>query len=135
MAADYFNQGRFEIASQSLDLENDIIKVAKMSTAYTPDIDSHQYYADISDFVVGTDVTLTNIAITKNDTDNAADVDADDVSESDQTVEFNRLVYYKWTTVPATSPLIAWADVSEGTVSATSGDVNLTFSTRGILSI
>ncbi len=134
MAAEYFNQGKFELMTNSIDLDVDTIKVAKMDPSYTPNIDSDQYYSDISANAVGTDQTLANVTTTKNDTDDAADTDADDVSETGQTLSFNRVVYYKDTGTPSTSPLIAYADVIEGTLSPTSGDITITFPSRGLFS-
>ena len=131
MASAYFNRGKVEFLNGNIDLVNDTIKVAKMATSYTPNIDSDEYYDDISSSALGTDQTLGTKTITKNDTDDAADFDAADTSETNQTLTTDKVVYYKDTGTPATSPLIAYADL-DTTHSPVDGDFDITFNTRGV---
>ena len=134
MASGYFNRGKTEILNGNIDPVNDTIKVAKMATTYTPNIDTDEYYDDISADAVGTDQTLGTKSITKNDTDDAADFDAADTSETGQSITFDSVVYYKDTGTPSTSPLIAHADITEGTLTPVAGDIDLTFNSRGLFS-
>ena len=132
MASAYYNRGKKEFLDGNIDLTADTIKVAKMAVAYTPNIDTDEFYSDISASVVGTDVTLGTKTVTKNDTDDAADFNAADTNENNQTITFDTVVYYKDTGTPATSVLIAYAEITEGTLAPTDGDIDLVFASRGL---
>ena len=133
MATAYYNTGKKEFFDGNIDLVNDTIKCAKMAVAYTPNIDTDQYYSDISASVVGTDQTLgtkTNAVDTVND---RTEFDAADTAETSQTITFDTVVFYKDTGTPATSVLIAYAEITEGTLAPTDGAIDLVFSAEGIL--
>ena len=133
MASAYYNTGKKEFFDGNIDLINDTIKVAKMAVAYTPNIDTDQYYSDISASVVGTDQTLgtkTNAVDTVND---RTEFDAaNPTTETNQTITFDKVVYYKDTGTPSTSVLIAHADVTEGTAAPLDGDIDMTFNAEGL---
>lgn len=94
----------------SVDLDTDTIKVALVSSTYTPNTASNQYYSSVSG-VIGTPATLADKSVTDGVFD-ASDVTFTSVTS---TVMVTQLVLYKDTGTASNSPLIALID------SATSG--------------
>jgi hypothetical protein len=99
-----------------IDFDNDTIKVALVTSAYTPNA-SHQFFSSVTG-VVGTPQTLTSPTVA------AGVFDANDVTftavPGGSTVV--GLVLYKDTGSAATSPLIAFIDsVASGLPVATNG--------------
>lgn len=135
MASGFYNYGKGEILKGNVDLENDTIKIAKMATTHTVDIDAHHFLSDVSADRVGTDQTLANGAVTVDDTNDRAEFDADNVVETGVTLTTDKVIFYKDTGTASTSVLLAYADITEGTVSPVSGDLTFTFNSEGILAI
>lgn len=96
--------------SPSVDLDTDTIKVALVSSGYTPSTNSDQYYSSVSG-VIGTPATLSGKSVTDGVFD-ASDVTFTSVTS---TVAVTQLVLYRDTGTASNSPLIALID------SATSG--------------
>lgn len=98
--------------SPSVDLDTDTIKVALVSSSYTPNTATNgdQYYSSVSG-VIGTPATLASKTVTGGVFD-AADVTFSAVTS---TATVQKLVLYKDTGTASNSPLIAIID------SATSG--------------
>lgn len=94
----------------SVDLDTDTIKVALVSSTYTPNTASNQYYSSVSG-VIGTPATLSGKSVTDGVFD-ASDITFTSVTS---TVAVTQLVLYKDTGTASNSPLIALID------SATSG--------------
>lgn len=94
----------------SVDLDTDTIKVALVSSTYTPNTASNQYYSSVSG-VIGTPATLSGKSVTDGVFD-ASDVTFTSVTS---TATVTQLVLYKDTGTASNSPLIALID------SATSG--------------
>jgi hypothetical protein len=100
----------------SIDFDTDTIKVAMVTSAYTPSA-AHQFFSSVTG-VVGTPQTLTTPTVTAGVFD-AADVTFTAVAAGSTVVG---LVLYKDTGVAATSPLIAFIDsVASGLPVATNG--------------
>ena len=135
MASVKYNKGRAEFAKGNIDWENDTIKFAHLPASYTPNVDTDQYYSDISASVVGTDITLASLLVTQNNTDDAADCDTANTNETNQTITFDKMVAYKDTGVASTSVLITCNDITEGTLTPTDGDIDLTINVRGLFAI
>jgi hypothetical protein len=115
----------------------DDFKLAFMSTAYTPNSVTHQYWADISASIAsGTTLrTLTNVAWTIDTANNRVKFTADGVSESSVTTTTDKFVVFKDTGNSATSVLIGCFDITEGTLSPIAGTLTLNFSADGIFAI
>lgn len=113
------------------------IKLVYMATSYTPNVGTHQYYADISASVASgaPTETLANIDVRIDTGNSRVEVDADDVTESGITCSTNKFVVYLDTGVAATSPLIACIDISEGTLSPIGGILAITFNAEGIFAV
>ena len=135
MADVYYNGGKTRIWNQYLSGGSaKTLKMVKLAPAYTANIDTDVYLSDISAHRVGTDQTLTSVTVTQNNTNDAADVDVADITESNQTLSFNQVAVYESTGVESTSTLISKHDITEGTLSPTDGTVALTINSRGIAS-
>lgn len=112
MANALFAKFKESLLSQnpSVDLDTDTIKVALVSSTYTPNTASNQYYSSVSG-VIGTPATLAGKSVTDGVFD-ASDVTFTSVTS---TATVTQLVLYKDTGTASNSPLIALID------SATSG--------------
>lgn len=137
MASVFYNNGKGELLKANIDLETDTIKLAFMQTTYTPDVDAHVYWADISSSIASgtTAQTLSGKTVTVDNTNNRAEFDATDVSVASQTTTTDKFVLYKDTGNSATSQLICCVDISEGTLSPINGTLGITFNAEGIFAI
>jgi hypothetical protein len=133
----FYNNGKGELFKANIDLESDIINLAFMATSYTPDIDAHGYWSDISSSLAsGTSVqTLGSKTVTVDNTNNRAEFDAANVSIAGVTAETDKFVLYKNTGVAATSQLICCIDIAEGTLRPIGGTLGINFNAEGIFAI
>jgi hypothetical protein len=108
---------KFGDVGSSLALLTDTIKAAILSSAYTPNLDTHEFYSDISAAVLGTPQTLGTKSFTLGVFD-AADPTWPAVPGG-STATY--VAIYKDTGVAGTSPLIALLDTITGWPLATNG--------------
>jgi len=139
MANVIYNSFKQKIMDGSIDLENDTIKVALVTSSYTPDQDNHEDFADITNEVSGTGytaggATLSNVSVTKDNTDNEGVFDADDVTWSNSTITARGAVVYKDSGTPATSWLICYIDFGSD-YSSVAGDFKIAWNSEGIVNI
>ena len=139
MADVIFNSFKQKIMDGSIDLANDTIRVALVTSSYTPDQDSHEDYADITNEVVGTGyvaegAALANKAVTKDNTDNEGVFDADDVTWSSSTITARGAIVYKDSGTAGTSWFVAYFDFGSDKTS-TSGDFTITWGAEGIVNL
>lgn len=117
MANALYDAGRNAFLNGEINFTSNTIKMALLSDGYTPNLASHDFYNDVSSFVVGTPQTLAN------KTANAGVAGCDDVSfgavASGSNV--NYILIYKDTGTAGTSQLIALYDTATGLPFATSG--------------
>lgn len=123
-----------------VDLDGDTIKIALLTSSYTPDFDAHDFYDDVSANEVpasGTyaagGATLT-VALSQDNTDDEGVFDASDVSFTSATITARYAVIYKSTGNSATSPLICLIDFGSNQTS-TAGTFTITFAAEGILNL
>jgi len=95
------------------DLDTDTIKLALLDNTYTLDIDTHDFWDDISgDEVSGTGytaggATVAGLTVTQDDSNDKGKVDGTDVTWSTTSLTNVRYgILYKDTGTPATSTLI-----------------------------
>lgn len=133
----FYNNGKGELLKANIDLESDTINFAFMATSYTPDIDAHVYWSDISASIAsGTTVqVLGSKTVTVDNTNNRAEFDAANVSVAGITAETDKFVLYKNTGVAATSQLICCVDIAEGTLRPIGGTLGINFNAEGIFAI
>ena len=123
-----------------INLKTDTIKLALVTSSYTPDQDAHDFWDDVSANEVSASgsysaggVTLT-VTTSQDNTDNEGVFDASDVTITSFTGTFRYAVIYKSTGVNSTSPLICLIDFGTN-VSAYAGTVTITFAAEGILNL
>ena len=140
MASLIYNSFKKKIMDGSIDLDTDTIKLALVSSAYTPDQDAHDFWDDVSANEVAASgtysaggVTLTT-SVTQDNTDNEGVFDATDVSFTSATITARYGVVYKSTGVAGTSPLICLIDFG-GDQTSTAGTFAITFAAEGILNL
>lgn len=107
----------------SVDLDTNTIKVALVSSGYTANTSTDQYWSSASASLVGTAGTLASKTITNGIFD-AADQTFSAVSGSQVT----QIIIFKDTGSAATSPLIARIDTATGLpVTPNGGDITITW--------
>lgn len=117
MANFIYNAAKVSLGKEEIDWENDTIKVAMLTSSYTPDIDNDVYFSDVTNEVSGSGYTaggftLANTSITQDDTNDRAVYDADDLAESPVSISSYRyLVVYVSTGTDSTSRLICLIDL------------------------
>jgi hypothetical protein len=139
MADVIFNSFKKKIMDGSIDLDTDTIKVALVTSIYTPDQDAHDFFDDITNEVSGTGYTaggasLANKAVTADNTDNEGVFDADDVTWGSSTITARGAVLYKSTGTASTSPIIAYIDFGSDKVSS-AGNFMIAWAAEGILNL
>jgi len=124
--------------NKEIDLDSDTIKVALLTSSYTPDQDAHDYWNDVSaNEVTGTNytaggATLASKSLTYTAGSNTFTFDADDVTWSTSTITARYAVIYDDTpATAATKPLIAYVDFGQDEVSS-SGNFVITWHANGI---
>lgn len=139
MADVIYNSFKKKIMDGSIDLDTDTIKVALVTSSYTPDQDAHDFFDDITNEVSGTGytaggVSLANKAVTADNTDNEGVFDADDASWTTSTITARGAVIYKSTGTASTSPLICYIDFGADK-SSSAGTFQITWNSEGILNL
>lgn len=139
MASLIYNSFKKKIQDGSIDLDTDTIKVALVTSSYTPDQDSHDFFDDVTNEVSGTGysaggATLGTVTVTQDNTNNRGVFDAADTSWASSTITARGAVIYKSTGTAATSPLIAYIDFGQD-YSSTAATFQITWNASGILYI
>lgn len=117
MANALYGKGKEKLLSGSINLSSDTIKVALMSSAYSPNLSTDEFYSGISANVLGTPQTLSSKTITLG-VFNAANPTFPAVTSGSTA---SRLVIYKDTGLSSSSPLLAMIDTLTGFPLATNG--------------
>lgn len=123
--------------NKEVDWDTDTIKVALVSSSYTPNQDSHDYWDDVSSYeVTGTGytaggATLGSKTVGYTSGTNVTKFDAADVSWTSSTITARYAVVYLSTGSSSTSPLIAYVDFGSDQ-SSSSGTFSITWSASGI---
>lgn len=135
-----YNSFKKALFDKSIDFTNDTIKVALTTSSYTPNIDTHDNFDDITNEASGTGYTtggftLSGKATSVDTTDNEGVFDATDLTNTTTTISNARYaILYKSTGVASTSPLIGYWDL-ESSLSSIGGDFSFTWNSEGILNI
>lgn len=122
------------------DLDGDTIKIALLTSSYTPDFDAHDFFDDVSANEVGASGTYSaggatlSVTLTQDNTDNEGVFDATDVSWTSATITARYAIIYKSTGVSSTSPLIALIDFGSNQTSS-AGTFAITFAAEGIVNV
>lgn len=140
MADVIYNSFKSKIMDGSIDLDTDTIKVALVTSTYTPSQDDHEDYADITNEMTGTGYTaggaaLASKAVTTDDTDNEGVFDAADLTWSNSTITDARgAIVYKEGVSAAVSWFICYLDLGAD-YSSVAGDFSLVWNAEGIVNL
>lgn len=135
----FYLSGKKKVMEGSIALLTDTIKVAFMAPGYAPNIDTEDFYDDISASIAAgsADQTLASKALNIDTANDRVEFDASDISIASETISggTDMMVIYKDTGVAGTSPLIAYIDIAEGTLSPVNGTLSITWNAEGIFAI
>jgi hypothetical protein len=127
--------------NKEIDWDSDTIKVALLSSSYTPNQDTHDYFDDVSaNEVTGTGyttggITLASKTSTYDGTNNVIILDAADVTWSSSTITARYAVVYDDSGANAASKaLIGYVDFGSDQ-SSTNGNFTITWDSTGIVRI
>lgn len=127
--------------NKEIDWDSDTIKVALLTSSYTPNQDSHDYLDDVSSYeVTGTGyttggATLASKTSTYDGTNNVIVLDAADVTWSSSTITARYAVIYDDSGANAASKaLIGYVDFGSDQ-SSTNGNFTITWDSTGIVRI
>jgi len=140
MASLIYNDFKESIMNGSIDLDTDTIKVALVTSSYTPDQDAHDFFDDVTNEVSGTGytaggATLASKTVTQDNTNNRGVFDAADTSWTNTSIASIRgAVIYKSTGTASTSRLIAYIDFATD-YAVINGTFQITWHADGILYI
>lgn len=125
MASVFYNSFKHRLLDGTIDLDTDDIKVMLVTSAYSPDIDTHTVVGDVTNEVSGTGYTaggesLTSIDASQDNTNDRGVYDADDVSWTSSTITARGAVMYDDTVVSPSKPLICYFDFGSDKSSSSS---------------
>ena len=136
----FYNSFKKALLDKSIDFTNDTIKLALCTSSYTPNIDTHDNFDDITNEVGASGtysaggVSLAGKATSADNTDNEGVFSANNISITSSTITARYGILYKSTGVASTSPLIAYIDFGENKTSV-SGTFGITWNAEGIINI
>jgi len=139
MASLVYNYFKARNIAGSVDLDTDTIKVALVTSAYTPDKDAHHYRSSVTNEVTGTGytaggATLSGKTVAEVDASDWAKFDATDVTWASSNISARAAVLYKSTGAAAADILIAYVDFG-ATKTSSGGDFVIQWATDGIMTL
>ena len=140
MASKLYGNFLLKALNKEVDFDTDTIKVALLTSSYTPDQDAHDYFNDVSTYEVsGTGYTaggytLASKTATYDSGTNVIVLDAADVTWSSSTITARYAVVYDATGTESTSALIGYVDFGSDQ-SSTNGNYTITWDSTGIVRI
>lgn len=124
MANALYAKGKEKILSGSINFPSDTIKASLLSSAYTPNLSTDEFWSTISANLLNSSQTLASKSVTAGVFD-AADVTFTAVTSGSTA---KAIVIWKDTSTPSTSPLLAYIDTITGFPLATNGgDITITW--------
>ena len=134
MASTVYNNFKEQVLNGTFDLTNDTIKVALVQSGYTPNIDSHTTYSDLTNETSGTGYsaggsTLGSQTVTQDNTNDRGVFDGADTSWTNSTLIARAAVLYDST---ASNLLMCYVDFGVN-YTTVGGTLAITWSSSGIL--
>lgn len=139
VSATVYNSCKNKLMTGSFNLTSDTIKVALLTSSYTPNIDTHIFFSDLTNEVTSANyttggATLGSTVITTDTSGDFAWFDAADTTWSTVTFTYRYIVCYKSTGTASTSPLMFYIDL--GTDHSNAGDTAyIQWATTGLFKI
>lgn len=114
----FYNSYKVDAAKGAVNVESDTIKVMLVTSLYTFDPDSHSFKNDVTNEVIGTGYTaggrtIANLAVVKDNMNDKAVINGDNVLWSTVTLTARGAVVYKDTGISSTSPLLMYIDFGQ----------------------
>ena len=140
MASKLYGNFLLKALNKEVDFDSDTIKVALLTSSYTPDQDAHDYFNDVSAYeVTGTGYTtggstLASKTATYDSANNVVILDAADTTWASSTITARYAVVYDSTGTASTSALIGYVDFGSDQ-SSTNGNFTITWDSTGIVRI
>ena len=135
MASFLYNAGKVAVLDGAIDLDDDTIKVALVTSDYSADKENHEFFNDITSEVTGSGYTAGGSALSGADvtqgSPHRAVFDASDLTWTNSTITARAAILYKDSGDPATSPLIAYIDFGQD-FSSSGDDLTLEWDADGI---
>lgn len=136
VSAKWYGKGFQEVLNKGVDWVDDTIKVALCTSSYTPSQDTHDYFDDITNEVVGTGytaggATLGSKTLTYTGATNMVTLDAADTTWTGSTITARYAIVYVSTGTASTSLLLGYVDFGAD-VSTTSGTFTIAWDAIGI---
>lgn len=139
MASVVYNKAKQLLLKGDIDLDSPC-NVALVTSSYSPNIDSHDYYDDITNEVANGNgyttggITLSSTTVILDTTGDEAEFDAADITWAASTITARGAVLYRNTGTANTSPLIAYFDFGSDQ-SSSSGNFTITWNSEGLLNL
>lgn len=139
----FYNDVKEQLGKKVHNFTADTIKVT-LHTGYTPNIDTHQVWADVSATEYGSGSgytpggkTLANVTVTQDNTNNRMVIDADDVTwpslgALSPATPSHAIIWNDTPTSPA-DPLIGYMEL--GTTATNGGDYTIQWNATGIATL
>jgi len=140
VTTDFYNSFLNDLLEGVIDLDTDDIYACLLKSSYSPDIDTHIDYGDVSgDECAGAGYSaygaaLANVSATKDNTNDLSYLDADSVAWTGATVSARYMVLYKKVAAVADCKLIECIDFGENKA-VTAGTLSASFATGGIFTL
>ena len=141
MASKLYGSFLLKALNKEIDWDTDTIKVALLTSSYTPNQDTHDYFDDVvANEVSGTGYTaggntLASKTITYDGATNKVVLDAADTTWSSSTITARYAVVYDASPATnATRPIIGYVDFGSDQ-SSSSGNFTITWDATGIVVI
>lgn len=140
MASKLYGNFLAKALNKEVDWDSDTIKVALLTSSYTPDQDTHDYFNDVNSYEVsGTGyssggATLGSKTVSYDSANNVIVLDAADTTWSSSTITARYAVVYDATGTASTSALIGYVDFGSDQ-SSTNGNFTVTWDSTGIVRI
>lgn len=141
MASKLYGQFLLKALNKEVDWDTDTIKVALLSSSYTPDQDAHDYWDDVSAAeVTGTGYdaggkTLTTPTGSYDGATNVVTLSADDVTWANSTITARYAVIYNDSGATASDKvLIGYVDFGSDQ-SSSNGNFTITWDATGIVRV
>ncbi len=134
-----YNEFKSKIQDGTIDLDTDDIRVVLLTSDYSPDIDAHHTYGDLTNEVANGDgyttggEQLASVSITTDDANDLSKFDADDVTWQTSTITARYAVVY-YSSGGTDTWLVSYYDFGEDKESA-NGDFKIEWSTGGLLNL
>ena len=136
MANVVYNKAKQLFMKGDLDLDSPV-NVALVLSGYSPNIDTHENFDDITNEASGAGytaggITLSSTTVILNTTNDSGDFDAANIEWTSSTITARGAVMYRNTGTESTSPLIAYFDFGSDQ-SSSSGTFTITWNASGLL--